>query len=466
MNKTYMELESKIGQEDYKVENYIEKKRHEAWKHSILVRVCLTVILVIFITISWLSLMSPLAIGYQTQHSTANVSRPFLGILDQKGNVSNNSMHCNVTNTTILCPDNFVYNCKSCVPICGKWHPFGDSYFIAYRASTTVVGILSLIFSVFGLIALIPVKNSFHFPKLFYFVMFATLIALNGVVTIAAVAGPHTFFCGGRNEDYEVIAKDPPIVVTLLGIISHYSFMSFQISFCVAVLNIFIVIYFPFIMLSVKRKRILIFTELIVCLALPALFPIINITVYRQYSFLRLPVLPFPLADHIAPFALALGPLLLITGVIATLILLSIYRVQLLKYMIYKEIVKFKSYEIRMVIFGVEGFLTVLFIFIDLALTLSTNEITTFLQEEYFACTTIQLNSWLLSDPTLAPTQCIPSYQAYMHPVVSLVADILTGIAAVQMWIILFTRETAKPWGKICRLMRTIAEVCVEVMRK
>ena len=198
MNKTYMELESKIGQEDYKVENYIEKKRHEAWKHSILVRVCLTVILVIFITISWLSLMSPLVIGYKTQHSTANVSRPFLGILDQKGNVSNNSMHCNVTNTTILCLDNFVYNCKSCVPICGKLHPFGDSFFIAYRASTTVVGILSLIFSVFGLIALIPVKNSFHFPKLFYFVMFATLIALNGVVTIAAVAGPHTLFCGGQ----------------------------------------------------------------------------------------------------------------------------------------------------------------------------------------------------------------------------------------------------------------------------
>ena len=98
-------------------------------------------------------------------------------------------------------------------------------------------------------------------------------------------------------------------------------------------------------------------------------------------------------------------------------------------------------------------------------MTLSTNEITTFLQEEYFACTTIQLNPWLLSDPTLAPTKCIPSYQAYMHPVVSLVADILTGIAAVQMWIILFTRETAKSWGKICRLMRTIAEVCVEVMR-
>ena len=375
-------------------------------------------------------------------------------------NVTNSSMHCNVTNKAIQCPRNFIYNCKSCVPICGKWHPFGESYFIAYRVCITVVGVLSLVFSVLGLIALLPVKNSFRFPRLIYFIMFATLIALNCVVTVAAVTGPHTLFCGGRNEDYEVVAKDPPIAVTLLGIISHYSFMSFQTSFCVAVLNIFIVIYFPSTMLSVKRKRILIITELIVCLALPTLFPIINIAVYRQYSFIRLPVLPFPLADRIAPFALALGPLLLITGIISTLILLSIYRVQVLKYMIYKEIVKFKSYEIRMMIFGVEGFLTVLFIFIELALSFSTNEITTYLQEEYFACTTVQLNPWLLSDPTLAPTHCIPSYQSYMHPVVSLIADMLTGIAAVQMWIILFTRETAKPWGKVCEVMKTIVRVC------
>ena len=408
--------------------------------------------------------MSPLIVGYLAQHPTTNITRPFLGILNQTKNVTNDSIHCNVTNTTIICPDNFVYNCNSCVPICGKWHPFGDSYFIAYRVCITVVGILSLFLSVIGLIALIPVKNSFHFPKLIYFVMFATLIALNCVVTIAAVAGPHTFFCGGRNEDYEVVANDPTIVVTLLGIISHYSFMSFQISFCIAVLNIFLVIYFPAIMLSFKWKRFLIITELIVCLAIPALFPIINIAVYRQYSFVRLPVLPFPLADRIAPFALALAPLLLVTGVISTLISLSIYRVQVRKYMIYKEIVKFKSYEIRMMIFGVEGFLTVLFIFIELALSISTNEITTYLQEEYFACITLQLNPWLLNDSMLAPTQCIPSYQSYMHPVVSLIADMLTGIAAVQMWIILFTRETAKPWGKFFKAMRLPMQICAEVM--
>ena len=113
-----------------------------------------------------------------------------------------------------------------------------------------------------------------------------------------------------------------------------------------------------------------------------------------------------------------------------------------------------------MILFGVEGFLTVLFIFIELALSLSTNEITTYLQEEYFACTTLQLNPWLLSDPTLAPTQCIPSYQSYMHPVVSLTADMLTGIAAVQIWIILFTRETAKPWSKFYKSMKNIVGVC------
>ena len=298
MDKAYIELDSKPGKEDYKLENYIEKKRRRELKHSILVRIVLTVVLVISITIAWISLMCPLIVGYLRQHPTANISRPFLGILNQTKNVTNCNMHYNATNTTIFCPDNFVYNYNSCVPICGKWHPFGDSYFIAYRVCITVVGILSLIFSVLGLIALIPVKNSFHFPKLFYFIMFATLIALNCVLIIAAVAGPHTLFCGGRDEGHEVVAKDPPIVVTLLGIISHYSFMSFQICFCVAVLNIFIVIYFPAFMLSVKRKKILKFTDLIVCLALPALFPIINIAVYRQYSFIRLPVLPFPLADR------------------------------------------------------------------------------------------------------------------------------------------------------------------------
>ncbi|KAI6655771.1 hypothetical protein LOD99_1913 [Oopsacas minuta] len=447
MADTYIELNNKCESEDTKVQNFLEKKQHKEWKHSIFVRICLTVLLVICISIVWLSLMSPLVVGYLTQYSTANISRPYFDLLNK--NNLNKYNKCNVSNTTIVCPSNFVYNYNSCVPICGKWHPFGDTYFKAYRYSVTTISLLSLIFSVLGLIVLIPVKNSFYFPKFFYFVMFSTLIALSCVLTGAALAGPHSLFCGGRNEDFNLVANDPPIAVTLLGIISHYSYIAFQLSFCVAVFNIFVVIYFPAIMFSVRKKRCLIITELIVCLGVPAFFPIINIAVYRQYSFIRLPILPFPLADRIAPFALALGPLLILTGIMSTLILLSIYRVQVLKYMIYKEIVKFKSYEIRMIIFGIESLLTVLFIFIELALTISTDEIVTYLQEEYFACTTLQHNSMILSNSTLTPTQCPALYQPYMHPIVSIIADMLTGIAAVQMWVILCTHETGKPW-KLC----------------
>ena len=74
MDKKYIELESKNGQKGDKVESFIEKKRYKEWKHSVVVRVCLTVVLVIFITISWVSLMSPLVVGYLTRHPTANIS--------------------------------------------------------------------------------------------------------------------------------------------------------------------------------------------------------------------------------------------------------------------------------------------------------------------------------------------------------------------------------------------------------
>ena len=465
--KSYIQVKSHEMKGEIGVQNFLRKKEKKESRNNILVKTCFTVVLVLFIVLIWLSLFSPLAIGYKARPPLMNISRTYFDLLKQNLTVNNSSNVCNASsfstnnsNNTVKCPSNYVFNCPMCVPICGKWHPFGETYFTLYRASTIMVGFLDLIFAILGIVVFIHVPNSLKFPKVFYFIMFATLIALSSVLSVAAMFGPHKFFCGGRNEDYEVVFKDPPIVVTILGVISHYSFISFQFSFCIAVLNIFIVIYFPHwqILKSTNRKKILLTIELCICLGIPVLFPVINLAVYHSYSFIRLPTLPFPLGDRIAPFALALGPMLLITGFISTLLLLSIYRVQVLKYMIHKEVVTFKSYEVRMIIFAFEVFLTVLFIFIDLSITLATDEIAKYLQEEYFACITLHHNPWFLSNSTLIPTECVASYKAYMYPVLSLLADIATGLAAVQMLVVLSTSETLEAWRKsIKRIINTLS---------
>ena len=454
MNSTphaYIQVEEKETKGENGVQSFLRKKEKKEVRSRILVKVCFTIILVLSTSFVWLSLISPLVIGYFNRPPLTDKPRPYFDILHRNLTVNGSFSVCNISsNITIKCPPNYVFNCPMCVPICGKWHPFGETYFTLYRISAIVVGLVDLIFSVLGIIIFIRVPNSLKFPKVFYFIMFATLIALSSVFSIAALFGPHDFFCGGRNEDYEVVFKDPPIVVTVLGVISHYSYISFQFSFLIAVLNIFIVIYFPHwqILKSSSRKRILLIIELSICLGIPVLFPLINIAIYRSYSFIRLPILPFPLGDRIAPFALSLGPLLLMTGVISTLLLLSIYRVQLLKYMIHKEIITFKSYEIRMIIFAVQVFLTVLFIFIDLSITLATNGISKHLEEEYFACTTLHHNPWFINNSTLTQTECAESYKAYTYPLLSLLADMATGFAAVQMAVVLSTSETLDAWRK------------------
>ena len=431
---------------------------------SAVVKSSYRVALVVSITTVWASMLSPLIIGYFARPSLENVSRPYFDILNHSIGYNQTRLAPNAYNFSngsgdFACPSLFVFNSHMCVPICGLWHPFGEDYFKAYRATTIITSIIELLSALVGFIIFIRVPGSVKFPRIIYLFMFLTLIGLSAVLSVAAIAGPHVFFCGGRNEDYNIVAQNTPIQVSIFGVISHYSFTAFNFSFFVAALNIFLHIQFPHsqIFKSVKRKRVLIVIEIIIALGIPAIFPILTIGLYQQYSFVRLPLLPFPLANRIAPFIMVIAPLIMLTGLVLTLITITIYRVQINRYLLtYREIVRFKSYEIRLIIFAIQVFFTTFFIFTEISYSFATNEISDILQEEFFACETLLYNPGILKNQSQAPTLCDTAYKSYMHPVFAIIADMATGIAAVQVTVILTTSVTKKAWAQSFKSIFTV----------
>ena len=309
------------------------------------VRICFTFVLVACIAVIWTGLVSPLIISYFVQPSTSNLTRPYYEQLNQLFNGTNSNLTCNKTGSAlnVTCPPLYVFSCPKCAPICGLWHPFGENYFLAFRAIAIFTSIIDLLFATVGAIIFVRVPGSLHFPKIIYLFLFFSLIILSTVLTIASIMGPHRFFCDLRNEDYETVAASPSLLVSILGAVSHYSYVSFNVCFLVAAFNIFIIIYFPRwrVFKAANQRRLLVFIEFIACICLPVILPITHLSITHQYSFTRLPLLPFPLGDPLTPFLMVLGPLLLFTGVALTLIALSIYRVQILKYVIYMELVNF-----------------------------------------------------------------------------------------------------------------------------
>ena len=351
------------------------------------------------------------------------------------------------------CPPLYVFSCPKCAPICGLWHPFGDDYFLAFRAIAILTSIIDLLFAIVGTVIFVCVPQSLHFPKIIYFFLFVSLILLSSVLTVASLMGPHRFFCDLRNEDYETVAASPSLLVTILGAVSHYSYVSFNVCFLVAAFNIFIIIYFPHwrVFKAGNHKRVLLFVEFITCICLPIALPITHLSITRQYSFTRLPTLPFPLGSPITPFLMVLGPLLLFTGIALTLIAFAIYRVQILKYIIYKELVNFKSYEVRHIIFAIQVWFTVTFIFIELSFEFANTQISDLLLDEFWSCTTLQYNPHFLTNQTLVPSGCTPAYKAFMQPVFSLFAIATAGISSVEILVVLTTRDTFDTWKNLCQ---------------
>lgn len=440
-----------VGEPGREAQKFVREQARSVKQRFLAVRIYFSIILAVCIVVIWASLVSPLMISYFVMPSTENVSRPFYDQLHQLFDDSNTSkLTCNVTGNSsiVTCPSEYVFSCPLCVPICGKWHPYGDTYFRAYRIIAIFMSVTELIFSSVGAVIFIRVPGSLKFPKIIYLFLFVSVIILSIVFTIASVMGPYRFFCGLRNEDYESVAATPSLLVTILGAIAHYSYVSFDICFLVAAFNIFIIIYFPhWQMFRIeKQKVILVLIESIICLILPLIFPIIHLSITRHYSFSRIPLLPFPLGDPLTPFYMVLGPLLLLTGIALTFIALAIYRVQIVKYILYKELVKFKSYEIRHIIFALQVWFTVTFIFIELSFQFANMNIFDFYLDEFWACTTLKSNSHFLSNQSLAPTECIETYKQYMYPVLMMFSYITTGLSSLEILVILTTKETFYAW--------------------
>ena len=430
----------------------------------LVVKICFTILLIISIAVVWISILSPLAIAYFSRPSLDNITRPYYDLLKQ---LKQSNLMCDNQSNTFqalnqsvpTCPDLYVFRCPMCLPICGVWHPLGDDYFKSYRTIAITISVINFIFSVVGIIIFVRVPGCLSFPKIIYFYIFISLLCISVLFFIISIMGPHRFFCGLRNEDFETVAADPPLLLTVFGAVIHYSFIAFEFCFFIAALNIFIIIFFPQwqISKSTKKTRAFMIGESFICIGLPLLFPFGQLAIHRKYSFTRLPLLPFPLDGGISTFILAVGPLWFLTGGGLTLIALSIYRVQVMKYFIYKTILKFKSYEIRQILFAIQVGFTVSFIFITQSTQFRNEPITNHLLEEFWACITLKNNPQFLTNKSLVPFQCPTSYKVYFHSVLMMLGYLTFGIYSVEIVVILTTKETYDAWGrsfrKICEII-------------
>ena len=233
-------------------QNALNKHTQKLAKHRKL-QVIYTIILSITIGVIWVSLIGPLSIAILSQPSLANLTRPHVAILKTVLNNSeflpskclSNDTNNIVSNNSIDCPIGYVFNCTMCVPICGLWHPFGESYFIGYRVETSIVAVANFLFSLTGLIILLKVPGTFRFPQINYLFMFINAVIFSSVLTAAALPGPYYFFCSERKEDYAVVAETPAVHITILGIVAHLSYFSFNLWFLCATVNVFVIVYFP-----------------------------------------------------------------------------------------------------------------------------------------------------------------------------------------------------------------------------
>ena len=304
-SRTCNELEPRTDGQKFAKNQAMKSK-----KSLILVKVCFTFVLFVAIVIIWTSLLSPLVIAFFARPSLDNVTRPYYDLLNSQTFLPCNGSNSNfgVNGDNISCPDQYVFKCPTCLPICGIWHPFGESYFKAYRAIAIIIGIIVFTFSTVGIIIFVRVPYSLSFPKIIYLFLFLSLVILSVPLIVIAIMGPHRFFCALRNDDFETVAASPSPLVTIFGAIAHYSFVAFDFCFFVAAFNLFIIIFFPHwqIMDSARKTQYFLIGEAIFCMVVPILFPIAQLAIYRQYSFTRLPLLPFPLGDQITPFITAL----------------------------------------------------------------------------------------------------------------------------------------------------------------
>ena len=364
--------------------------------------------------------------------------------------------HPNGSNiSSIDCPDDYVFNCTMCVPICGVWHPFGDSYFIGYRIVASSIAVVDFLFSITGLIIILKVPGTFKFPQINYLFMFINSVIFSAALTAAALPGPYNFFCAQRKEDYAVVSENPPIFITLLGVVTHSTYFSFNLWFVCATVNVFLLAYFPSwqILKSRKHKITIFVIEAIISSAIPVLFPIIYLIIFKKYSFLRLPLVPYVIKP-IPGLIFVVLPLLLFTAISLTIISLTLYKLQIQKSVVYggKQKIQLKSYEIRLIILAISLGIVVFLVFVGVSIDVYNSKILQFYLEEFWSCLTLKNNLHLTNVSNIT---CATEYKAYFRANLHFVTEICVGAWSILLLIILTTKETRDAWyivfKKLCR---------------
>ena len=422
-------------------------------------RVIYTVLLIFTIGVIWIGLIGPLVVGFLSRPSLQNLTRANVETLNNS--LSQNPQFlppkcvANGTDTSsnynISCPEDYVFNCTMCVPICGLWHPSGESYYVGYRVTTILAAVIDLIFSLLGLIILVRVPGTFKFPQINYLFMFINAVVFSLILTAAALPGPYLFFCGQRQEDYAIVAAEPALYLTIIGVFVHFSYFSFNLWFLCAVLNVFFIVYFPSwqILQSRKHKIILFIIESCISFGIPPLFPITYLAIYREYTFIRLPQIPFVI-DPIPGLVFIIFPLLIFTALSLSLISLTIYKLQLQKLVVMagQHKIQLRSYEIRLLIFAVSLGVVVFVVFLEISFDLRNSRILQFYLEEFWSCQTLKSNFNLFKIPNLT---CETVYLSYIHPVFTYVGDVGLGIWSILLLVILTTKETRNAWATLFR---------------
>ena len=421
------------------------------------------IILCVAIGFIWVSLLGPLSIGIIPQPSLANLTRPHVTILETALKKSEflppkclpNDTSNIISNYSINCPTDYVFNCTICVPICGLWHPLGESAFISYRIEVSVVAVIDLFFSLTGLIILLKVPGTFKFPQINYLFMSINSVIFSSILTAAALPGPYYFYCSQRKEDYAVVSKNPAIHITILGIVSHITYFSFNLWFLCATVNVFLIVYFPrWKILESRKHKITIFViESIVSFGIPPLFPIIYLSIFKKYSFIRLPQTSYIL-EPIPGLIFIVLPLLLFIAISLTIISLTLYKLQIQKSVVLagQQIIKLKGYEIRLIILAISLGIVVFVVFVGVSFDVYFSEILQFYLEEFWSCITLKNNFDLFK---VANLTCPTDYIAYFLPSLHFVTEICAGAWSILLLIILTTKETRDAWHtvfkKLCR---------------
>ena len=261
--------------------------------------------------------------------------------------------------------------------------------------------------------------------------------------------GPYYFFCSEREEDYSVVAADPAIHITILGVITHITYFSFNLWFLCATLNVFLIIYFPNWRITSSRKQqiILFVFEALVSFGIPPLFPLIYLAIFGKYSFLRLPQTAY-IIEPIPGLIFIVLPLLLFTAISLTFISLTLYKIQSQKSVVLAGLqkIQLKSYEIRLIIFAIALGVVVFIVFLGVSIDVYYSDILQFYLEEFWACLTLKNNFDLFQISNLT---CPTDYKAYFIPFFQYASEICFGAWSLLLLIILTTKETRDAWHSI-----------------